>query len=277
MNVVGPGYIQVSDVFARSQSQTDLIKSQSVTDLKLQSGSRHASPMVEASKSDLGLKAKGQDVIPGLDMGNENKNPDVVDCSSGQVAENLASLTQLLLTHKAQFTAPQLSEILNVPMDDNTHPLLEKLIGLLRMRSGGSTTSGVKKTLAELLGKQHAVAVKLNDQESNSGQQGDSRRFSQQTSYNTTAMSISEGSNNSMGGFEDTGANVFQGRREGDHPKPQQRRSGANKDPGLGLEEPMTVKAKVQNYLERFEEGGNSSSNVTSANYNRSSYGQTWN
>ncbi len=232
--------------------------------------------MVEASKSDHSLKVKGQDAIPGLDLGNENKNPDVVDCSSGQVAENLASLTQLLLTHKAQFTAPQLSEILNVPMDDNTHPLLDQLISLLRSRSGSSTTSGVKKTLAELLGKQHAVAVKLNEQETNSGQQGDSRRFSQQTSYNTTAMSISEGSNNSMGGFEDTGANVFQGRRESDHPKPQ-RRSGANKDPGLGLEEPMTVKAKVQNYLERFDEGGNTSGNVAPTNYNRSSYGQNWN
>ena len=71
------------------------------------------------------------------------------------------------------------------------------------------------------------------------------------------AMSMSEESNNSVGCVEDSSANVLQhgkSRESSDQHKAHRRVSG-HKDP-LGLQEPLSAKAKVQNYLERFDQDG---------------------
>ena len=253
------GYISVSDVFGqRSQSMTDMSKTQSVS---------RTTPSDLVKNKTLPNKSvtnKDSEVSSGAEVGVtgiEGKTNEVR--VEGKVAENLAGLTQLLLQNKTPFTLLQLSEILNVPVDSSTQGLLEKLNMLLKGKQAPEkdmkdSSTGVQKALAELLSKRHGVSVKLGSGHSNSGgasAQSDlpARRYTQQSSFNATAMSISEESNNSVGGVDENSGNVMQ------HAKPREssehkahRRVSGHKDP-LGLQEPLSAKAKVQNYLERFD------------------------
>ena len=186
----------------------------------------------------------------------------------GKVAENLASLTQLLLQNKTQFTLSQLSEILNVPIDSSTQGLLEKLNMLLKgkpvtavghaEKDVKDSIAGVKKALAELLSQKHGVLVNLDPSQPISGATGaqadhPGRRHSQQMAFNATA--ISEPNNSILGVNESGGSSLQHGKpRESSEQHKTHRRTSGHKDLGLGLQEPLSAKAKVQNYLERFDQ-----------------------
>ena len=270
------GYIPVSDVFGqRSQSVTDLSKAQSnVRTTPSDVAKNKTLPSKGLGNKDFETTSSGVELsaTSGDSKGNEVR-------VEGKVAENLAGLTQLLLQNKTQFTLSQLSEILNVPVDSSTQGQLEQLNLLLKGKLAAAGpdkdakdgTAGVKKALVELiaLSKQHGVSVKHDTSHSNSGtaaSQADlaTRRYTQQSSYNAAAMSISEESNNSVGGIEEGGGNVLQhgkSRESSDQHKTHRRVSG-HKDP-LGLQEPLSAKAKVQNYLERFDQDPQASAKGT--------------
>ena len=261
------GYISVSDVFGqRSQSLTDVTKTQSVN---------RTTPTDLAKNKTLPNKSvtnKDSEVSSGLEVGAtgvEGKTNEVR--VEGKVAENLAGLTQLLLQNKTPFTLLQLSEILNVPIDSSTQALLEKLNILLKGKQGPEkdmkdSSAGVKKALAELLSKRHGVSVKLESGHTNSGASAQSdlpaRRYTQQSSFNATAMSISGESNNSVGAVDENSGNTQHAKpRESSEHKAHRRVSG-HKDP-LGLQEPLSAKAKVQNYLERFDQDAQGSASAS--------------
>lgn len=279
------GYISVSDVFSRSQSMTDLTKAQ---------GSTRTTPSDIVKNKALPMKGvpnKDAETSGGLAApsgGADSKGNEIK--MDGKMTENLASLTELLLQNKTQFTLAQLSGILNVPVNSSTQGLLEKIIlnlsgkltGVGSEKETADSAATIRQAVAELLSIQHGVSVKMEPSQpsaaAGSGPAAEipGRRYTQQSSYNAASMSISEESNNSVGGVvEESGANVSQHTKSRESSEQYKlHRRVHSKDP-LGLEAPLSAKAKVQNYLERFDQDKQGSNTGTSSGfktYNQSQY-----
>ncbi len=239
---------------------------------KAQSNTRTTPSDIKSKSLNLGAKNTLK-TVDSLDLSTSNADGKSNEVRvEGKMAENLASLTQLLLDNKNQLTPAQLAEILNVPMDSSTQPLLEQLGLLLKgplAPTGGlletDSSAGVQKAVAELLSKQHGVSVKLE-----SGAQGGAqvdhpgRKYNVQQgpSYGASATSVGESSNPKTGSHEIGGNSLHSKLREGSDGHKGYRRTSGNKDP-LGLQEPLSAKDKVQNYLERFEQDSQSGSTGT--------------
>ncbi len=200
---------------------------------------------------------KTDEAIPGLDLPTAATEAPVSDSKDAQ-----KTLVQTLLGIKEQLTVSQLADILNVSVSSSTKAQLEQLHKTLLKSSLGpgglvdaDTATTVQKAISEVI-KQGARADSATASSGSAGggsqaEVASSRRYTQQSAHNAAAVvPPSEDSNNGEAGGNALLPPAPRGREAGDAHKSHRRSS---KDP-LGLQEPLSAKDKVQNYLERFDQ-----------------------